>query len=72
MFSTRRSLPTLVALLLPAVAALLLLPAAAAGTPKQQAKEVEVQLLGLNDFHGHLEATTPGTIAADASRGSAS
>jgi 5'-nucleotidase len=27
------------------------------------AKPVEVQLLGLNDFHGHLESTTPGTIA---------
>jgi 5'-nucleotidase len=24
---------------------------------------VEVQLLGLNDFHGHLESNTPGTIA---------
>jgi 5'-nucleotidase len=38
---------------------LLVLPAAAA------AKDVEVQLLGLNDFHGHLESTTPGTIAPD-------
>ncbi len=24
---------------------------------------VDVQLLGLNDFHGHLESTTPGTIS---------
>ena len=24
--------------------------------------EVEVQLLGINDFHGHLEADTPGTV----------
>jgi 5'-nucleotidase len=30
-------------------------------------RDVEVQLLGLNDFHGHLEANTPGTIAPDPS-----
>jgi 5'-nucleotidase len=30
-------------------------------------RDVEVQLLGLNDFHGHLESTTPGTIAPDPS-----
>ena len=44
---------------LTALVALLLLPAAALAKPR----EVEVQLLGLNDFHGHLESTTPGTIA---------
>jgi 5'-nucleotidase len=44
-----------------ALLALFLLPAAAAAKPK----DVEVQLLGLNDFHGHLEPTTPGTIAPD-------
>jgi 5'-nucleotidase len=38
---------------------LLLLPSGAA------ARNVDVQLLGLNDFHGHLESTTPGTIAPD-------
>jgi 5'-nucleotidase len=38
---------------------LLVLPAVAA------ARDVEVQLIGLNDFHGHLESTTPGTIAPD-------
>jgi len=32
----------------------------AAATPRP----VEVQLLGLNDFHGHLESTTPGTVQA--------
>jgi 5'-nucleotidase len=48
-------------LLVLALAVLLLLPALAAAKPN--AKEVEVQLLGLNDFHGHLESTTPGTIA---------
>ncbi|MGH2969295.1 MAG: bifunctional metallophosphatase/5'-nucleotidase, partial [Solirubrobacteraceae bacterium] len=26
-------------------------------------KTVDVQLIGLNDFHGHLEPTTPGTIS---------
>jgi 5'-nucleotidase len=40
---------------------LLLAPATAA------AKDVDVQLLGLNDFHGHLESSTPGTIAPDPS-----
>jgi len=39
-----------------AVVAGLTAPAAAAPRP------VEVQLLGLNDFHGHLESTTPGPI----------
>ena len=38
---------------------LLVIPSAAA------ARDVDVQLLGLNDFHGHLESTTPGTIAPD-------
>ncbi len=44
-------------------ALLLALPAAAVAQPPS--REVEVQLLGLNDFHGHLESTTPGTIAPD-------
>jgi 5'-nucleotidase len=47
-----------------ALLALLLLPAPAAAKPP---KDVDVQLLGLNDFHGHLESTTPGTIASDPS-----
>jgi 5'-nucleotidase len=41
-----------------ALLTLLLLPATAAAKPG----DVQVQLLGLNDFHGHLEANTPGTI----------
>ena len=41
-----------------ALLALLLLPAVAWGS-----RDVEVQLIGINDFHGHLESTTPGTIA---------
>jgi 5'-nucleotidase len=55
-------------LLFLALLALLALPAAATadGRHKHQ-KDVEVQLLGLNDFHGHLEPTTPGTIAPDPS-----
>jgi 5'-nucleotidase len=55
-------------LLLLACVALLALPAAALAGGKsphkhKHPKDVEVQLLGLNDFHGHLESTTPGTIA---------
>jgi 5'-nucleotidase len=46
-----------------ALVTLLLVPAAALA----QDDEVEVQLLGINDFHGHLESTTPGTIAPDPS-----
>ena len=46
--------------LVTALVALLLLPAAASAA---RPDDVEVQLLGLNDFHGHLESTTPGTIA---------
>src|SRR5688500_12138726 len=49
--------------LLLAALALLLLPTAAAA----KGGDVEVQLLGLNDFHGHLEQNTPGTIAPDPS-----
>ncbi len=48
-------------LLVLVLAGVLMLPALAAAKPN----EVEVQLLGLNDFHGHLESTTPGTIAPD-------
>ena len=29
---------------------------------KRSRRPVKVQLLGINDFHGHLEPTTPGTI----------
>jgi 5'-nucleotidase len=45
-------------LLVLAMLSLLLLPASAAAKPG----DVQVQLLGLNDFHGHLEPNTPGTI----------
>ena len=43
------------------LAAVLALPAAALAQAKQR---VTAQLLAVNDFHGHLEPTTPGTIAA--------
>ena len=46
--------------LLLALLALMLLPVATAAA---KPKDVEVQLLALNDFHGHVEANTPGTIA---------
>ncbi len=39
-------------------AALLALAAPAAAAPRP----VEIQLLGLNDLHGHLESTTPGAV----------
>ncbi len=42
--------------------ALLVLPSAALAGGRHKPRDVEVQLLGLNDFHGHLESTTPGTI----------
>jgi 5'-nucleotidase len=46
-------------LLLLSLLALLAFPAVALADER----DVEVQLLGLNDFHGHLEANTPGMIA---------
>jgi 5'-nucleotidase len=49
----RIAVPFLLALLATALA-----PPGAGAKPRN----VEVQLLSLNDFHGHLEATTPGTI----------
>jgi 5'-nucleotidase len=50
-------------LLLLSLLALLAFPVAAVAG----GRDVKVQLLGLNDFHGHLESTTPGTIAPDPS-----
>jgi 5'-nucleotidase len=42
------------------VAAMVPASALAAGTPKD--KDTYVQLLAINDFHGHVESTTPGNI----------
>ncbi|MFO7681812.1 MAG: bifunctional metallophosphatase/5'-nucleotidase [Chloroflexota bacterium] len=33
------------------------------GNPDPPGQLIHVQLLGINDYHGHLEATTPGNIA---------
>jgi 5'-nucleotidase len=47
-----------------AVAAALVAAAPAQAQKKQEKRpdKLEVQLLGINDFHGHLEPDTPGTI----------
>ena len=42
---------------------LALAPAPAAPARPRRLEDVDVQLLGINDFHGNLEPTTPGTIA---------
>ena len=46
------------------LAALLALPAVApaANGPKTKDNDLHLQLLAINDLHGHLEPTTPGTI----------
>ena len=67
MRTTRLALPALIALI-----ALLAPPAALAGRGDdddrhKRKRDVQVQLLGINDFHGHLEPTSPGTIAPDPS-----
>ena len=51
---------TLLARLL-VVLAVLALPGVAAAKPPQ-AKDTQVQLLAINDLHGHLAANTPGTV----------
>lgn len=43
------------------------LPAAGA-KPVPKVKDTNVQLLAINDFHGHIEANTPGTIQIGQSR----
>ena len=48
---------------LPAVVAALALPAPVAAAAEPPApRTAHAQILALNDFHGHLEATTPGTV----------
>ena len=50
--------------LLAAVLAVALVAAAPATARKKRPQGlVKVQLLGINDFHGHLESTTPGKVA---------
>ncbi len=61
----RRRTPILVGLIV-LLAALVVLaaPAAAKKKPKPDppGQLVELQLLGINDYHGHLERVTPGTV----------
>src|SRR3954454_3821427 len=54
-------MPKPIVVLLCLLGVLLALPAGALAQVKQR---VTAQLLAVNDFHGHLEPTTPGTIAA--------
>ena len=39
------------------------------GNPDPPGQLIDVQLLGINDYHGHLEATTPGNVAGVAAGG---
>jgi 5'-nucleotidase len=60
-----RAVVVVVALVTAGVAAI---PGTAGGaaTEKQRPRpDVEVQLLAFNDYHGHLESTTPGSVAVD-------
>ncbi len=50
------------------IAALFVVPGALAASKPKKSKDVHVQLLGLNDFHGHVEPNTPGTIQIGQSR----
>jgi 5'-nucleotidase len=45
-----------------ALAAMLALPAVAPAAPKPKDNDTHVQLLAINDFHGHLQPNTPGSI----------
>ena len=40
------------------------------GNPDPKGQLVDVQLLGINDYHGHLEASTPGTVDGSPAGGS--
>jgi 5'-nucleotidase len=40
------------------------------GNPDPKGQLIELQILGINDYHGHLEATTPGTVAGAPAGGS--
>ena len=35
------------------------------GNPDPKGQLIQLQILGFNDYHGHLEATTPGTIEGE-------
>jgi 5'-nucleotidase len=57
--STRRRTAALLAALL---LAMTMAAPAAAKRPAAPGPYIDVQLLAFNDYHGHLEATTPGTV----------
>ena len=63
---------TIIALVL--LIAMLVAPAALAndgkGQPDPPGQLVQLQLLAFNDYHGHLESNTPGTVDGDAAGGS--
>jgi len=40
------------------------------GNPDPKGQLIDLQVLGINDYHGHLEANTPGTIDGAAAGGS--
>jgi len=40
------------------------------GNPDPKGQLIDLQILGINDYHGHLEANTPGTIDGAAAGGS--
>jgi 5'-nucleotidase len=56
----RRTIAALVAVVVGALA--LAVPTLAAEGPKDKENDTHVQLLAINDFHGHLAPNTPGTI----------
>jgi 5'-nucleotidase len=60
---TLTAMSRLISLAAAIVAAALLAPAQAGAQRPTAPPNVQVQLLGINDFHGHLEATTPGQIS---------
>jgi len=40
------------------------------GNPDPKGQLIDLQLLGINDYHGHVESSTPGTISGAAAGGS--
>src|SRR3954468_14336527 len=49
-------------------AALMVAPSAYAANGPKKDNDTHVQLLAINDFHGHVEPNTPGTIQIGQSR----
>jgi 5'-nucleotidase len=67
----RRRLLTLVVAFALSIAPLVLSPeVASAKQPDPPGQLVDLQLLAFNDYHGHLEANTPGTLDGAAAGGS--